>query len=245
MSVKCYNVDNFTEKEAKQAIDDALRRAEDFPVISDATLKELSDVFDDVLKQSGGKAKGATPQTTALLEEAKKYKSAEEFVKAQGTPMYHGSKATFDKFQTAETGKNSLNSGIGFYLADNAKGASTYGNVMEFVDVGTGKLLPILDEPSKHKAMLTELADGDAELFDKLLSQDVVFDSLTRKALIDKYKSTPDAYLSILKKYGYRGYDIPPEYALTNSKTTEHVRFDAEDIVSKNELITIWEKASQ
>ena len=185
--------------------------------------------------------KGVTPN---LVEEAKKYKSAEEFVKAQGTPMYHGSRSTFDTFETANTGKNSLNSGIGFYLADNSKGASTYGNVIEFVDTGKGRLLPILDEPSKHKAMLSELADGDTELLKKLLDQDVDFDSLTRKALIDKYKSAPDAYLSILKKYGYRGYDIPPEYALTNSKTTEHVRFNSEDIKPKSQLTDIWNQAN-
>jgi hypothetical protein len=77
---------NFTQPEAQQALNDALRRAEDFPVVSNATLKELSDVFEDVLSESG-KAKGATPPTT-LLEEAKKYKSAEEFVEAQGTPKY-------------------------------------------------------------------------------------------------------------------------------------------------------------
>jgi hypothetical protein len=66
---------SFTQPEAQQALNDALRRAEDFPVVSNATLKELSDVFEDVLSESG-KAKGATPPTT-LLEEAKKYKSAE------------------------------------------------------------------------------------------------------------------------------------------------------------------------
>jgi hypothetical protein len=179
-----------------------------------------------------------------LVSDPKNFKTADEFVKAQGIPMYHGSRSTFDKFETANTGKNSLNSGIGFYLADNPKGASTYGNVIDFVDTGKGKLLPILDKPSQHKAMLSELADGDTELLKKLLDQDVVFDSLTRKALIDKYKSTPDAYLSIMKKYGHRGYDIPPEYALTNSKTTEHVRFSSEDIKTRAQLTDIWNKAN-
>jgi hypothetical protein len=39
---------NFTQKEAQQALDDALRRAEDFPVISDASLGELAKTFDEV-----------------------------------------------------------------------------------------------------------------------------------------------------------------------------------------------------
>jgi len=42
----------FTQKEAQRALDGALRRAEDFPVISEATLKELHDVFEEVLKKS-------------------------------------------------------------------------------------------------------------------------------------------------------------------------------------------------
>lgn len=42
--------DSFTQAEAQSALNDALRRAEDFPVISNATLKELNDVFEDVLK---------------------------------------------------------------------------------------------------------------------------------------------------------------------------------------------------
>jgi hypothetical protein len=39
---------NFTQKEAQQALDGALRRAEDFPVISDASLGELAKTFDEV-----------------------------------------------------------------------------------------------------------------------------------------------------------------------------------------------------
>jgi hypothetical protein len=39
-----------------------------------------------------------------LLQEAKKYKTPEEFVKAKGTPVYHGTGETFDTFDTSKLG---------------------------------------------------------------------------------------------------------------------------------------------
>lgn len=39
-----------------------------------------------------------------LIQEAKKYKSAEEFIKAQGTPVYHGTAGKFDVFDDKMTG---------------------------------------------------------------------------------------------------------------------------------------------
>ena len=55
---------NFTQKEAQQALDGALRRAEDFPVISDASLGELAKTFDEVAEFSKDRSfnKGATPK---------------------------------------------------------------------------------------------------------------------------------------------------------------------------------------
>jgi len=38
--------------------------------------------------------------TKGLMEEAKKYKSADEFVKAQGDSIYHGTPFSFKEFDT-------------------------------------------------------------------------------------------------------------------------------------------------
>lgn len=84
--LKVVSTKSFTQSEAQQALDSALRRAEDFPVVSNATLKELSDVFDDVLNQSG-KAKGATPVSTSL--DPKNFKTAEEGVLSQKAKGYN------------------------------------------------------------------------------------------------------------------------------------------------------------
>jgi hypothetical protein len=63
--------------------------------------------------------------------------------------------------------------------------------------------------------------------------------------LVDKYKTNPTEYIEIMRKNGIRGYDIPPEYALTNSKTTEHVRFFPEDIKTRSQLKAEWEAIEQ
>lgn len=49
-----------------------------------------------------------------LVEEAKKYKSAEEFAKAQGTPVYHGTNAKFEMFNDTNMKNGWLGKGIYF-----------------------------------------------------------------------------------------------------------------------------------
>jgi len=57
---------------------------------------------------------------TALIQEAKKYKSADEFVKAQGTPVYHGGT------EIKEVGNMRSKWGA-FYMSDNPTYAKSYG----------------------------------------------------------------------------------------------------------------------
>jgi hypothetical protein len=88
--------------------------AEDMGLNPDVTAAKLADIFDKILQQPESKifqnmapgfevrkirdfktpAVGKTADN--LLEEAKKYKSAEEFVKAQGDILYHGTPAKFE-----------------------------------------------------------------------------------------------------------------------------------------------------
>lgn len=80
-------------------------------------------------------SKGITqPQESVNLhQEALKYKSANEFVKAQGTPVYHGTNNTFTEFDPKRIGsRDSGWFGKGFYFAGTKGEAATYGkNVME------------------------------------------------------------------------------------------------------------------
>lgn len=75
------------------------------------------------------------PETTdkssesALTTEARKYESAEEFVKSQGSPLYHGTNAQFDAFdiEKAGTGEGSNKIGRGVYLTSDTNKANEYG----------------------------------------------------------------------------------------------------------------------
>jgi hypothetical protein len=64
-----------------------------------------------------------------LAEEARKYKSVENFVQAQGHPLYHGTNATFGSFDISKagTGEGSNMIGKGIYLATTPDKAEEYG----------------------------------------------------------------------------------------------------------------------
>ena len=75
--------------------------------------------------------------STKLLSEAKKYKSAEEFVKAQGESVYHGTSADFDVFSDTKLGSNTgaKSSKIGHFFTDSLENANVYSeSVLDGVD---------------------------------------------------------------------------------------------------------------
>jgi len=66
-----------------------------------------------------------------LINEARKYKTAEEFVKAQGTPVYHGTQGDFEIF-SPKTGKEKLAGQAGTFFTTNQTEASGFGkNIKE------------------------------------------------------------------------------------------------------------------
>ena len=80
-----------------------------------------------------GLKKKPNAELSGSVEEAKKYKSADEFMKAQGEPLYHGTNAKFDEFDTKKIGSTTDDGmwGRGFYFSDKAT-AKNYGkNIME------------------------------------------------------------------------------------------------------------------
>jgi len=94
-----------------------------------------------------------------LITEAKKYKSAEEFIKSQGTPVYHGTNADFvefnKEFRGTNTGKTPTNmTSISF--TDNPGVAETFGkNVKEaYLDIKNPKIIDVggvsYSEPYKN-----------------------------------------------------------------------------------------------
>lgn len=68
-----------------------------------------------------------TKAPTDLLTEAKKYKTAEEFVRAQGEPLYHGTSQDFKDFDIGKAGSSQrLDWGKGIYLTPDVKQADRY-----------------------------------------------------------------------------------------------------------------------
>ena len=73
---------------------------------------KLSDILDDLDEPLGEEyiyrpqARLKPSVVEPLIEEAKKYKTADEFIKAQGTPVYHGGTEEFDKFDASKAWTN-------------------------------------------------------------------------------------------------------------------------------------------
>ena len=94
---------------------------------------KLSDILDDITEPLGEEyiyRPKSTPLKSNLINEAKKYKTADEFVKAQDT-VYHGTNSKFDIFDKAKI--NSIEdrtdyAGTGFSFTDDMTKAKRYAN---------------------------------------------------------------------------------------------------------------------
>lgn len=97
---------------------------------------QLVDLFNKVkgTKPPSDPFTGSSPSIPKELEglaaEAKKYKSADDFIAAQGKPVYHGTKHQFDNFDPTKLGQvtGSKSARIGFYFTDNVDTARGYAN---------------------------------------------------------------------------------------------------------------------
>ena len=118
----------------------------------------------------------------SLIQEARKYKSAEEFMKAQGTPVYHGTSEDFSqimsKRQLRESGAKIEASNIGgdspfVHLTDNDQNLAKGYAKARMVNMGgtpkvleyrvQGKILDLTKHPSEYtsaeKKLLTEIGN--------------------------------------------------------------------------------------
>ena len=83
-------------------------------------------VKDLIVNKSGGQAMSKVDD---LAAEARKYETADEFVKAQGEPLYHGGGEVVEKFDKKMIGKSTGDGwlGEGFYFTPHADVAPSYG----------------------------------------------------------------------------------------------------------------------
>lgn len=190
---------------------------------------------------SGGKAGYSNP----LFQEAGsgKYANAEEFVKAQGEPVYHGTQAKFDKFDSkfatdAEGRKLNLGWGKGnFYFTTKKGEALKYATRERSPEVAK---LYLKGEPNVVEAFVDIKNPFDmgsaknAERWRKVRDgywSDGVSDFNYHK--IPKGKTKAEAFVEQLKKEGYDGIIDGQEITA----------FSESSIKTKSQLIDIYNKA--
>lgn len=166
---------------------------------------------------ASAKQKEELAKLDPLTTEARKYKTAEEFVKAQGKPILHGTTEKFTKFDTSKLGTNEkdLAARNAFFFTDSLETAKSYGdNVMEAY--GNFKNPITIDADGK---MYGDMRDqiNDAVLQAKKDGNDVVI----VKNLSDR------------KDWG--NYEPATHFAV----------IDTNKLLTKSQLTDIWNKAQQ
>lgn len=162
------------------------------------------------------KANQATAEQS-LIQEAKKYKSAEEFIKAQPT-VYHGTNTKFDVFDKSKIGEVTGvgDWGDGFYFSDNKDVAKSFAK-----DAGGDIVMEV---------SLKNLKFADGNKLEKLPEVQDILDDGMGFTDIGEY----------LKSKGYDGV----KYKHKEGGGTEYVVYDADKIKTKSQLTDIWNKAN-
>ncbi len=199
----------------------------------------------------------ATPPKNPLIEEAKKYKTADEFVKGQGVPVYTGRKKQYTDF--AKTKADTL------FFSGRKDVAEYYGGTPDKVTEGVVDSRDFLDlstQKQKAKFVQDNFADKD------ILSLFPTFEAPARysqkakeeyiQKFIDKWKKDlqdesfsqgdkQKLLLNIAKEKNYPGIilkDATMEEKGIGSDLS-YVVFDKSKVKTKSELKQIWEEANQ
>ncbi len=189
------------------------------------TAKNLEAVLTSELQKRFGKSNvqvAPVQSQEALFAEARKYKSADEFVKAQ-KPIYHGTpeKLTLKELNANKTGKNTI-SKKGFY--EKAKGIYFTDNLSEAKQYSTYKRdikgLKVKN-PTIIKGYVDESNIKEIKTNDILMESDV----------------------ANIRKQGYSG--IKKIGVGKTAGNTEWIIFDKNILKDKSELTDIWNKANQ
>ena len=151
---------------------------------STANKKEIKDL---IAKKGKGLGKNTslkdelTIPENSLISEAKKYKSAEEFVKAQGQTLYHGTPLNISELKNTRLGENNYGRG-GVFLTPDKQEAFTYGGGYLTPDKTNARVLEVYVNPS---AKIKEI-DGK-KLFNNENVRDNQIAPLVRKAEQEGY----------------------------------------------------------
>jgi hypothetical protein len=224
-------IDESTKRELVQAIDylrigkkspniedTASRLAQKYGISEAKSNTDIANLFQDLIEKTKTldtlPGVSQKPAIDKLTQEARKYKTAEEFVKTQ-KPLYHGTDQQFETFDKSLAGEVQPSDwGEGIYFTDNKE------NAKSFAQVAGGDIV------MERYAPGVKFADGE-----KLLK-----DPDFMAALDDGMGFvTPAEYIA---KKGYGGVKF------TNPQGfTEYVVYDPENIKTNSQLTDIYNKA--
>ena len=184
---------------------------DDYIVLNKSAIKTKSQL-EEIWKNAN-----KTNADDALIQEAKKYKSAEEFVKAQGTTLYHGSPEAknIKSIDINKLGEGEL--GKGFYLSPKKEIANHY------------TIKGVSNTPSSG---ILEFSDNGLNTF---VTTKGGVGGFTENAI----KYGRDKYISMLKKQGYDGIET-----LDNGQIVVFPE-SVNKIKTKSQLTDIWNKANK
>lgn len=216
--------------------------------------------------------KSTLSQSDNLIQEAKKYKSAEDFVKAQGTPVYHGtdspsfnpSEFNIKKATKGETYFNPL--GDGLYTSTNKDFVKKFGkNIEEFVVPSNAKVKKIgIDSWQKDFPVISRnsLKNLGIKYDDLTLDEKVEINRLVPNSPIESSNGFEVILGDITNRLNKKGsvQDAIQKAVMQKYKDYDVLRyldtdyaFDADEIVVKNpailktksQLEEIWKKANK
>lgn len=252
-------------KEANVADDIAREYA---PIVAKTTKEPaMFDVIKAIEKaQNTTKATKAVGSLDTLATEARKYKSAEEFVKAQGTLVYRGD-ATPIKLSEMNTTKvfnpaekealGAFNNTPGLYFTDSVSDAKSYGkNLTEVFVKPTAKVINVNDAPKilkradvekiiRSNPRIEDWAMNWDENFDKAIKQ--ITDSVIAekdgneflKAIWSDGGFSESDFVKAMQDVGIDGLKVPKE------GVNHFVIYNKDALQTKSQLTDIWNKANK
>ncbi len=170
-------------------------------------------------------------KSVSLIDEAKKFKTADEFIEAQGTPVYHGT--NYEKFDPKKAVSEDGLYGKGIYFATDKNVIKQYGNKTVEAFLDENSLLKI-NKPltQQQQTSLRKVMGKDEWDWSKNPTGEFVWGRLELT-----YKN-PEA---LLKKAGIKG--VQHEQFVTGGKNINYTIFDESAIKTKSQLTDIFNKS--
>lgn len=238
-----------------------------YEVFNPSVIKTKSQLISEWNKahklKSSSQSTPKTPlksSTDSLIQQAKKYKSAEEFIKAQGTPVYHGTNKSFSNFELTEgkrsgfLGSENTVKNQAIFVSDNKSVADFYGKNRAYVQGGQPRLIEAVI-PNKNiidisKSLPTEVKNKALSLIQKWEGGKIKTSIPVSRQnwLLDQ----PE-FVKLLKDKGYIGAKLNEGSVLKSDKYTLKTKggnytyaiFDPINVKTKEQLIEIWNKANR